>query len=353
MANTIINVRDYGAVGNGSHDDTQNINDALAAVPANGGTIYFPDSVYVVTGSLNISRHGTRIVGAGDYATVFSFNPSSPGLPLFDFTKTGEVLYHCGIKNVKFQGLGSYQKIGILATDTSELSISDLSMAAWTGNSSIGIQLRGRELTTIRRTTVFADRPISIENNPNSTIDCDHLHMQDMYLVPLVSTESCVHIEPNINVTNLTIDGTSAFCLGKHGIYWDDTEAPIGTSLHMSLRNIRREQTQDAEGYTIFINHYVQNILCENIGADNQAKGFYFRNCRHVTLQNCFYDGTTQTTEAPEGLNLDESCQSISLQNCFWQKTSTRSIGNLESVSSTRKNTSQQFPANEFLDVAV
>lgn len=43
-----INVRDRGAYGNGSHDDTTAIQNAIDALPSGGGTVYIPDGDYVV-----------------------------------------------------------------------------------------------------------------------------------------------------------------------------------------------------------------------------------------------------------------------------------------------------------------
>lgn len=43
-----INVKAYGAVGNGVADDTEAINAAINALPAAGGTVYVPDGVYMI-----------------------------------------------------------------------------------------------------------------------------------------------------------------------------------------------------------------------------------------------------------------------------------------------------------------
>lgn len=44
----VINVRNYGAVGNGSRDDTTAFQRALAALPASGGTVYVPPGRYLI-----------------------------------------------------------------------------------------------------------------------------------------------------------------------------------------------------------------------------------------------------------------------------------------------------------------
>jgi hypothetical protein len=347
MAVAIINARDHGVIGNGITDDTQAINNALAAVSAQGGTVILPDSNYKVTGPLTISRHGTRIVGAGDKATQISFAPSSAAV-CFDFVKTGELLSNCAIRNLKIVGSGSAQKIGIRAVDTTRMHIEHVVMSGMTGNTSIGIQLKGREFTHVGWVEIYADRPMSIEDNPNNTIDCDMAHFQDLALVALEPTESCVYIAPNINLTNLVMSGTNSMAQGVHGIYWPTSESGP-TSLSLRLSNIRREQSDDEDGYAVYIDHYTHIAILENIKADSSARGFYLRNTRFVDIRDCMYDGTPQTVTTPECLNIDETCARVRMVNFFCQLGSTRSIGNLETKHADDIDDLVQFSSDETL----
>ena len=79
-----INVKDYGAVGNGSTDDTAAITLAIAAIPSTGGTLYFPASsgAYLVNSTIVVDKNNLTIdfnnqqlsfkstftkLGSGDY----------------------------------------------------------------------------------------------------------------------------------------------------------------------------------------------------------------------------------------------------------------------------------------------
>jgi hypothetical protein len=81
---TVINVvTDYGAHGDGIHDDTAAINNALAAVPNGtsppgtmGAIVYFPAGKYLVSSPLIRQSSYTRCVGEGKGATVISVNPA-------------------------------------------------------------------------------------------------------------------------------------------------------------------------------------------------------------------------------------------------------------------------------------
>lgn len=81
-----ISVRDYGALGDGSTDDTVSINNALAAASTNGRTIVFPQtsSHYKITGPLTPAS-GTIIGGAGkDGAEIRQYTQYKPVFDLFN-----------------------------------------------------------------------------------------------------------------------------------------------------------------------------------------------------------------------------------------------------------------------------
>ncbi len=87
-----INVKEYGALGDNSHDDTANIQAAidrnlnLAGSEANIGTIYFPRGTYKVTDSIYlppglhnqtpVGSNQLRLVGDGPAATAITGNVS-------------------------------------------------------------------------------------------------------------------------------------------------------------------------------------------------------------------------------------------------------------------------------------
>lgn len=78
----IFNVKDYGAIGNGSHDDTSAINAALLAMwqsTYKGAILFFPPGNYIVTSAIDIGNHeaGSNytngiIMGSGKYSTYIN-----------------------------------------------------------------------------------------------------------------------------------------------------------------------------------------------------------------------------------------------------------------------------------------
>lgn len=59
------NVKDYGAVGDDSHDDTTNIQAAMDAMPGTGAALYIPPGIYKLTDTLDFTPSASIIRGDG------------------------------------------------------------------------------------------------------------------------------------------------------------------------------------------------------------------------------------------------------------------------------------------------
>lgn len=78
----IVNVRDFGAAGNGISDDTAALNAAFASARAPGSTakfIYMPDGVYRVTNTVFFTESRTTLQGQSREGTIIRLDPASPG----------------------------------------------------------------------------------------------------------------------------------------------------------------------------------------------------------------------------------------------------------------------------------
>ncbi|MEX2640053.1 MAG: glycosyl hydrolase family 28-related protein [Balneolales bacterium] len=69
-------VRDYGARGNGTSDDTDAFKEAIAAAGVNGGVINIPPGTYRLTDILHLNRDGIVLRGAGQEASTLLFDAS-------------------------------------------------------------------------------------------------------------------------------------------------------------------------------------------------------------------------------------------------------------------------------------
>ena len=91
----VLNVRDYGAKGDGTTDDTAAIQAAInAAVAANGGQVFFPTGIYLVT-TLSMKPYVT-LQGAGSQssnATKLSILKGTGGSDMVTLPTTGDYFF--------------------------------------------------------------------------------------------------------------------------------------------------------------------------------------------------------------------------------------------------------------------
>lgn len=109
---TVINVKDFGATGDGATDDTTAIQAALTASPASGGTVFFPAGTYIISAAL-VPENNTQMVGEGKCASVLSvgsghtISTSSANIGYVHVTDANNLKIH----NLKFLGFGAYSGV--------------------------------------------------------------------------------------------------------------------------------------------------------------------------------------------------------------------------------------------------
>jgi hypothetical protein len=81
----VFNVKAFGAKGDGKADDATAISAAIAAVPRQGGIVYFPPGVYLLNASIVVhARTDLSFLGAGVSATRLQMN--GDGVTVLSFT---------------------------------------------------------------------------------------------------------------------------------------------------------------------------------------------------------------------------------------------------------------------------
>jgi hypothetical protein len=111
------NVKDFGAVGDGTTDDTTAINAAIASLAGKGGTIYFPQGNYRITSTITLSGNSIWLQGEGAVAHN-GVNASGVGTSIIVDTGNLSGLIvgdadHGGISRMTIQGpLGSARLTG-------------------------------------------------------------------------------------------------------------------------------------------------------------------------------------------------------------------------------------------------
>lgn len=321
-----LSVKDFGAKGDASTDDTAAIQACINEAAAHnfgigaGGGVFFPAGVYKTTDTLTISAARVHLLGVGKHASVLLFTPGSNNKPCVHFT-TGinAVLYQCSMRQMGIMASGAATgKIGIQATDNSELAVEDVAMLMGTSGASVGLKTNGRELFTFSRLSISAVQPVIISNNPNHTIDIDHSLFLHCGLLGVAGSD-IITIEDGVNVFNLSMDG-HAWVGGRHGLFWDSNNA--AADFNVAFRNIRREQ--DSGGKMFHIDRTggsIRNMLFENIEGTSGGDGILLRNCINVGIRNYWYLYTGVA------LDLDSSNKGIRIDNFERQSGSSLTIG--------------------------
>jgi Pectate lyase superfamily protein len=135
-----INVTTYGADPTGSSDSTTAIRQAIDAVPASGGVVYFPAGNYLVTSTLTAVGQGIYLVGDGRWATTVSFQPTSAGTCLQAYSTNGfdNPPYGGGLLGIAFDGTNAPAGSSLVSIgDLFEYQV-DFAAQNMTGTGSIG-----------------------------------------------------------------------------------------------------------------------------------------------------------------------------------------------------------------------
>lgn len=110
-SNAWVNVKDYGATGDGETDDTAGIQAAIDAATDDICWVYFPRGIYYVTSALIINGY-CNLVGAGMNAVVISAGQNAGGSPYNDITVLVVLGQNVTVSDLSLRGKGGWQDTG-------------------------------------------------------------------------------------------------------------------------------------------------------------------------------------------------------------------------------------------------
>lgn len=296
-----------------------------------------------LTGTLNLSNNRVHLIGAGKWATQILFAPTSNDTCI-EVSNGVSVVYQGSIRGMTiYSDDSTYTKVGIDLVDMSEYVLEDVIVHGsvihgggtfWSGGTgSIGIRTKGREALHCNRVSSFAQKPLQISENPNASIDADHFHFENMYLIGY--NNPIVTIDTGVNLTQCTFDGYQIWARGTHGLYWVDTTTS-GSSNGLHLKNVRREQAENATDWLVDIEHNtsLQNLKLDSCYGPGSGRGIKLRNVSGVTLEQ------HQHSSATLALDIDSTVTRVEWVNCLWQASSTVSMPDHRIVFGMPKNPS-------------
>jgi len=343
----VVSVKDFGAVGDGTNDDTAEIQAAIDS-RTNGGTVYFPQGTYKTTSTLTVDTQFVRLLGDGPRASIIKFAPTANDTCI-EFTAGAAMLNHCGMSDMGlFSDDSTYTKVGVEVFDCSMFDMDNVYISGstvvgstqfWGGADSIGVKTLGRECSSFRNLLIAADRPLCISQNPNSTIDIDHFNFHNLLL--FANDNPCVEIYDGVNLTQVSFSGYQAWVLGTDGLRWiDSTTAGVSTGL--TLENVRVEQGTSTSAYIVRIEHNtaLQGVRIVSGQGGAERNGFKFRKCENVSIDGFYYTGAAGRT----ALDVDGTVIGLRFASCFWQEGSTATITGLDLIQRSPK-----YPVNSAL----
>lgn len=272
----VFNVKNFGALGDGSTDDRAAIQAALDAVPSRGGTVFFPSGVYL------ISKGATR--GGGTYGGLF---------PKAKTRMLGEGQESC----IKLNN--GTDKVDVIYADSKEsLSLENLQIDAGdraTPYNTTCLQLLSCGDLTIRNVVLS-----------NGNIEGGYIHGADNFRISDLLTHyngayrddaSGLHIDSSAHGV---ISNVISHDNGFHGII-------LSTCHDLMLSNI---STYDNGYQGIHIQTGTTRCVFSNIVSNNNARGVYIKDSgttqlsfSNLTVLNNAWDGVM--TNVADELNID------------------------------------------------
>ena len=297
----ILNVRDYGAKGDGVADDTAAIQACANDLVFKGGVMYFPAGKYYITDTIDIGESWVTITGCGELSMIYTdtdfghiFNVKStrvePTLGVIienlcfhhetDLSKpartNGAAIYLWGVGRVIVQNIRfSNQYIGVLIDGGSSIDINNCYFNVYNGYSLVnGVNFAGVEM----KVNTDPDYPGSarkpqkitlyhcggngvIENNSNVGSNFGYL-IYGAEQVELIACEFSNTINSNLAIIQ-TADSGSIYEVGVIGGYYD-----------CSNENGIRIIANDDPNYAIF-NTRLVNVTIKASGQAGSFDGLY------------------------------------------------------------------------------
>lgn len=99
-----LNIKDYGAIGDGSTDDTAAIQAAINALPASGGCVFVPPGTYSISSSLSLSE-GAELCGTGS-GSILQVRSSALGIDVVKIGNGSGTLSFAAVRHLKITSNG-------------------------------------------------------------------------------------------------------------------------------------------------------------------------------------------------------------------------------------------------------
>jgi hypothetical protein len=134
-----VNVKDFGAIGDGVTDDSQAIQNAIDATP-NGGKLYIPTGTYLITTGLtrtnSITIQGDGIYGAGGTVLIYTGNGDA-----FTYGPSGGAGAGARFQDFRIEGTASGQNGIVVKNVYNQIKFEKIAIDGFSGSGANGAYL--------------------------------------------------------------------------------------------------------------------------------------------------------------------------------------------------------------------
>lgn len=301
------NVQDFGAVGDGSTDDTAAIQAAITACQTSGSSLYIPTGTYKTTSTLNITGK-VIIFGDGNQSSIINFYSAATtnfailiSLP-DNSSAIGLDIGHIGINCNAGAAVGSGISMTTTATNSafSQSTLHDI----YIKNVTIGIRLDGviymsdfsritvsgsvtqygwYSLNSLSQTIYNSFTNLEVTNVGNSGY-AYYMSVSASQLTNLTADACCYFTGFYSNLTGLFIEGITAATPATTTAL---TLVAINSAQNIGLINIPNSKCSTAISYE-GANIYLNNVLIPDSGAGNQPNSALVLYAGNIGVVNNF-----------------------------------------------------------------
>ena len=133
----LVSVRDFGATGDGTTDDTTAIQAAIYYAQTNGGCVYLPAGIYIISSSLNVQINSgglpllrPSICGDGAGATTILQTANASGIVVTGYTSNPADYMDLEDFTLQSNAVGGYGN-GISFSDSAFVNIDNVEVLGW------------------------------------------------------------------------------------------------------------------------------------------------------------------------------------------------------------------------------
>jgi len=292
----VYNVKDYGAKGDGTTDDTTAVNDAIAAFNNTGGILYFPYGNYVLSDSLTPLTKRGMIIGDSSVIDATSIISS-------------DILFTLSASHISIEGLQIYgpDGIGIAIRTNTRSTVTNCVISGFDHQ----VDVYNSTVTKITN-NYFVNFTVSIYiDNPSNTDAGDHMIYGNTWdtstpgsgTAIYVNTSGGLYITSNkfLNcayafVEGITTDATSVLIFNNNSV-----ETVNGMIFNSPLTGVRFSKI------TINNNEFAVSGNCMQILDDSEGiviNGNYFEG---VGSNTCIFLGAPNGTKAPAKITISDN----------------------------------------------